>query len=170
MSIREISHYVIIQTVEDGDHILETPTPFVFSANYKSILSLPDASFRRYIQKMVALGGTEPQETYLALMNERIISVGNCTAELVAQLPSIRVQFTDPSLMHIELEPADFIQVNNESQTCTLALDINADQMVLTSTVYEYANEFWRCYPDLRFNGPTKTDSRILIPEDRSSE
>ena len=131
MSIREISHYVIIQTVEDGDHILETPTPFVFSANYKSILSLPEASFRRYIQKMVALGGIEPQETHAALMNERIISVGNCTAELVAQLPSIRVQFTDPSLMHIELEPADFIQVNNESRTCTLALDINADQMVL---------------------------------------
>ena len=142
MSIRNTHQSVTLHTVEDNDYILETFTSFGFpQRTYNSIespdfsysvLSLPDVSLRRYLAKMMTLGAVEPPEPLPDYMNLPTISMLNCSSELVARLPSIRIQFPEENnSMYIELATDDFIHVNESTQTCRLALDTNDPGMVI---------------------------------------
>jgi hypothetical protein len=142
LSIRNTTNFVILSSVEDSDYILDYWTPFRFypesnrvAGQYDfyytwgrpafsyAVLSLPDATLRRYIGKMIALGALEPSNPLLDDMQLPTISLQNCSSDLVARLPSIRIQFNDVNnFAHVDLGADDFITVDESTQTCRLAL------------------------------------------------
>jgi hypothetical protein len=89
-----------------------------FRLDDTEILSIPEPGFRRYIHKMVDLGAVEapPSDSgYAVLMN-------NCTMDLVAQLPPIRIYFEQTHNPYIEFAGEDLISVDQETRTCRLVL------------------------------------------------
>ena len=108
-----------------------------FDLGDTEILSIPNIAFRRYIGKMVDLGAVEvpPSDSgSTVLMN-------NCTIDLVAQLPPIRIYFQRapirsihlgqpilierPGNPYIEFTADDLISVNQETRRCGLVVGVS---------------------------------------------
>ena len=119
---------VSVVTVEDRDAIVDSPTAFGFAGNWNFILSLPQPAYRRYIQKMIALGATEQNVDPRTSMFERVLYMDNCTEDLVAQLPSIRVQFSES--MYMEFEAKELITVVRYPDRCILEIDFHERSQV----------------------------------------
>jgi hypothetical protein len=130
MSIEPTARVSLV-TVEDNDAIVDSPTALSFAGNWNFILSLPQPAYRRYIEKMIALGATEQNVVPRTSTFERIIIMDNCNEELVAQLPSIRVQFSESnSNMFMEFEAKDLISVVQELNRCILEIDFHERSQV----------------------------------------
>ena len=108
--------------VGDDEDLLLGVSEFFYLGD-SQILSIPETGFRRYIEKMVELGAVEPPSTDSGSNTDsRSVLMNNCTTDLVAQLPPIRIYFEQTDNPYIELSGDDLIFVDQGTRTCRLAL------------------------------------------------
>ena len=117
---------------EDEDLLLGVSEFFYLGDS--QILSIPETGFRRYIEKMVELGAVEPPSTDSGSNTaSRSVLMNNCTTDLVAQLPPIRIYFEQTDNPYIELSGDDLIFVDQGTRTCRLALGARPGSRIVFS-------------------------------------